>query len=385
MDIKTLNSYCCWGCVILLLGLAAGCNTESSHTNTTAAEAVVLNDFQTVISRQDTLMGMPAMLKYEEATDHLFVYDINQRKVFEMDKDGRMVAEYGGKGNGPGERQSLCNFFITDQHIYILDQAKFYIHKYDRTGEVISTLDYGRLMKENNATEDAGQGPPPPREFPLNDINNEPFITLNGNVLLPAHEQGNSLFERVTWEGEHLANIGEIPEPYLTSAGEEQTKTAYENREVPARDMYRAFPVSDPSNPGEIFMVYSSIPKIAKYDTSGQKLWERAVPETPEMDALAQQYYNFEEERPDVFLAIKKYALGVASPEGDLYLGTFTSAIMPGEFPLWMHHFNPQGELVNRYKIAADSTLWYYPAVDVTGRRIFVAPLNDVVVKSYSF
>lgn len=378
MNIKILYY---WGCFILLLGLTAACSSESSSTNNAAGEAIVLNEFQTVISREDTLMGMPVMLKYEESTDHLFVYDINQRKVFEMDSRGSEIAEYGGKGRGPGELLSLGNFFVTDNYVYILDPQQFFIQKYNRSGEVVSTLDYSKLLVK----EDTDSHRPPPPQPVLNDVNNKPFVTLNGNLLIPIYRQGESLFKLVTWEGTHLANIGEIPEPYLTSAGEEQTKAAYENREVPARDMYRAFPVNDPANPGELFIVYSAIPKIAKYDTSGQKLWERAVPDTPELDALAGQYYNYAEERPGVFKPIIKYVFGMAGPAGDLYVGAMTGALLPGEFPLWMHYFNASGELLNRYKIAADSTLWYYPAVDVSGRRIFVAPQNDVVVESYSF
>ncbi len=125
-----------------------------------------------------------------------------------------------------------------------------------------------------------------PQKPSLIDNNNQPFVTLYEKILVPSLANGEFLFQSINWDGDKLAGIGEIPTECKTAEEYDKIRLALENRKVPARDACLVFPVNDHSNPDEIFLVYSAIPKIAKYSLSGQKIWEQTIPRTPEVDSL---------------------------------------------------------------------------------------------------
>ncbi|MDR8393851.1 hypothetical protein NC796_22045 [Aliifodinibius sp. S!AR15-10] len=277
------------------------------------------------------------------------------------------------------------NFFIRGGHLYIVDPRQYVIHKYDRDGSVVSTLKYEDLLVQQDRG--GSGGPPPPPEPILDDNNNHPYITLKGNVLLPAHKGGETLFELRDWQGNHLADIGEIPEGYDPMQERERIRAAVANRQVPRTDLHQAFPVSDRSNPGELFMVYSAIPKIAKYDMSGHKLWEREIPDTPEIDSLVSDLvYVMNEYNYRNAPRHRKYVWGTSSPAGDLYLSTYTNSSNPKSHrPLWIHQFSSEGELIRRYKLQSEDELSYFPSIDHSGRRIFTILKEGLEIRAYTF
>ena len=229
--------------------------------------------------------------------------------------------------------------------------------------------------------------PPPP---PLNANNNRPFVTLNETILLPSQTNGEFLYQAFNWQGKKVTDIGEVPDGYTPLADDEEVRSALRDQRVPERDLALVFPVNDLSDYNEIYLVYSVIPKIAKYTLTGNKIWEQAIPSTPEVDSLMIDLSNVLVNHPNQrasLLPVKKYMKGVNSPQGDLYLFTYTNMDTPHtpRRPMWIHQFDTKGTLVYRYKIISDTDLFYYPGIEFKNRRVYTPSFNESDIRICPF
>lgn len=376
--------------VALLIIFPIACREHTpENAEATGIEIKELKVYDSLISENDLLLGVPVRLKIEHDTQHLFIQDVAHWAVIELDKQNNDVRRFGKRGRGPGELQSLDDFFITKEHLFIVDGGRFLIHKYSRNdGQFISSLNYGELLMEGNNSSERGLPQTP--QAPLISNNNRPFVTYNETVLLPAQTGGEYLYRAVTFEGEKVADIGEIPDGYTDFIDDEEIRQSLKNRSVPAHEMALAFPVNDLTTLNEIFVVYSAIPKIAKYDLSGTKIWERDIPVTPELDSLMIDLGNVLQNRPNQrasLLPVKKYMAGRNSPDGDLYLFTYTNMDTPftPRRPMWIHQFDSDGMFMYRYKINSDVDLFYYPGIDFKNQRVFTPSFNESDVRIYPF
>ena len=369
-----------------VLCLISGCSNDSSDSPfNNIPKAVELEDFQTLTFSDDNMLGNPYLTIFDDYSGHLMVYDNGTKQVVKLDVSGKVkiLGTFGGEGRGPGELSGAGNIFATEQYIYIVDPSRFFLHKYNRKGEPISSLDIGAQKSDG-----PGRPPAPTPPFPA-DLYGEAFVTLNGNVLVSSIQEKSSLYRLQSWEGTHLADIGAIPPTGVSVMDDEAYRKALGSGEVSQADKRRAFPVADKANPDELFLVYGAIPKIVKYDTTGRKLWEAIVPDTPEIDSLVIDHYqllemsSFEQRWP-----MRKYVGGVSSPDGDLYLTVYTNLVTPpsdNNRSLWIHRFNPKGKLIQRYKLKSKTDLLYYPGIDFSKRRFFVIPFGEAAIRAYSF
>ena len=367
-----------------------GCQPQKADSqNSTDVQVTELRTFDHYVKSEDLLLGMPVRLKYDDNDRHLFIQDLPKWGITEINDSSDVINEYGRRGRGPGEIQMLNDFFFNEEHLYIVDGGQYFIHKYSREdGKHISSLDYGELRTNRSKMPADGALPPPP--IPLNDNNNQLFVTLNETVLIPSHFGEEYLYKVVDWQGEKIADIGEMPENCTKSEDDETARSVLENMKVPAKDQCLAFPVNDPANPDEIFIIYSAIPKIEKYKLNGEKLWEREIPSTPEVDSLAIDLSKVAKEHPDRRLdgmKVRKYVAGRSNLEGELFLITYTNLVTrytPSR-PLWVHKFNSAGNLIKRLKIVSEEDLNPYVGIDFDGSRIFVNPHMEVYVRGYNF
>jgi hypothetical protein len=374
------------GLVFLLF--VSGCKNKNSKN--IDPPAVKLKKHHPLKLDKNVLLGLPVKLKYDHKTDHLFILDAAQRKIFEISDSGKIVNEFGGKGKGPGEALRLDNFFATRKYLFTVDEIQQLINKYSlQDGHYISSLNYGQLLVNNKKKSKA---PPAPKAAYM-DNNNQPFVTSNGTVLLPVQTGGKFLYEAVNWQGKKLGNIGAVPQGYKAEVNDDQYFSALENKKIPASDLAEAFPVNDCRDHKNIYFIYPAIPKIAKYTLSGKKLWEHKVPRMPEMDSL---YINLSvwakriRNHPKSNIAhfpIRTYIAGRCGADGDLYLSTFTNPVLPKKYrrPMWIHQFNSKGKLIKRYQIGSDVGVSFFPAVDFKNHRIFVSFLRKTGIKVYGF
>lgn len=365
----------------LIILLTACQRKDAAHSE--EVEAKVLKTHHTLMSNKNLLLGLPVRIKYDDETNRLFIEDLAKGGVVEINDSSEVVHVFGKKGHGPGEVQAIDNFFITQKHLFIVDGGQYLINKYSRRdGHYITSLDYEKFLKHKI-----------PPHLPLTDINNEPFVMLNENILLPTQAEGRFLYKLIDWKGNKLGDIGAIPKGYTTKVNKDKYWSALENKKIPARDLSEAFPVNDPSDPDNIYLVYSAIPKIVKYSLSGRKIWEHKINRTPEVDSLMINLSvraKVVKNHPDVRvhpIPVRKYVAGRCSPDGDLYLITYTDPSMPDKYhrPIWIHQFDPEGKLVKRYKIVSNVDLSFYPGIDFKKHRLFFPIIKDINIRTYNF
>jgi len=370
---------------VIMFILLTGCQKkDAGNAGEAGGKVKTLKTYHDLKSNENLLLGLPVRLKYDDNTRHLFIQDWAKMSIIEIDDGSNVVNVYGGKGKGPGEIQGIDNFFVTHHHLFIVDGNRYLINKYSRQdGHYISSLDYGKLIVKSKN----------PIHPPLTDINNDPFVTLNEMVLLPTQNSGKFLYKLIDWKGNKRADIGTIPKGYSNKEDNKTYWSALEKKNLPARALNEAFPVNDRSDPENIYLVYSAIPKIAKYSLSGEKIWEHKIPRTPEVDTLVNNLSiraNVVRNHPNVRvqrIPVRKYVTGRSSPDGDLYLVTYTDPAMPAKYhrPVWIHQFNSKGTLVARYKIASDVDLSYYPGIDFRKHKIFATLFKGLDIRTYQF
>ncbi|MCH2450174.1 MAG: 6-bladed beta-propeller [Gracilimonas sp.] len=223
-----------FGVSIIVFSLL-GCATETSSENKIPISE--LSDFETLISFENEVLAIPVSMKYA-GDSTLFIFDQGLGKVIELKESGEVIREYGRMGRGPGEFQRVNNIYITNDYFFVIDPGKFAVHKFDRSGKLHSTFDYGNSENQSTAVP-----PPPPMGLSVaaKNINNQPAITFDGNVLSSAIRFTDStevIFHRMNWEGEQLSSIGEIPAGSTFILDNEKIRDDVNNQVVPS--YYRA-------------------------------------------------------------------------------------------------------------------------------------------------
>lgn len=368
---------------VLVCCIVLGCQSE--ETTLVDVEVVQLDQYETIVSFETGELANPAILKYDGESG-LIVFDAGLNKVLGLDGRGNIVAEYGSSGHGPGEFQHVNNLFLTEEYLYLFDRIGHFIHKYNRQGYYISTL-------EMDMYEKLYMPMPPPLPSDLvsamddghgAELNSQPYITSQGYVLRPPDEPGPTVFELQDWEGNFISRIGEVPERGHFELDMDDYKTAVSNREVPAIFQSYAFPVTNKSASDELFVVYSAASIIAKYNTAGERLWQADIPLFPELRSVANHYYETMEQVLDITEAVslfRKYTTGVSDENGNLYLITNRDQ----NHRLWVHKFSAHGELVRRYELTPE--VEFKPDVfdiDFLGRRMFLVT-EEAEIRAYSF
>ncbi|MDZ7680981.1 MAG: 6-bladed beta-propeller [Fodinibius sp.] len=236
-------------------------------------EVSELEDSETFISSSEAILGIPVSLELSRDS-LLHVYDKGTGTVVRMNSDGKVISEFGGRGQGPGEFLQVNNMVIPNNHGYIVDGVQYRISKFSSGGVLKGTYKFGKGM---------GMPPPPPSSKTPRalDIYNEPSITKNGNVLRSAfgpEGTSNYLYQLLNWEGKQISRIGHVPEGSKSKFNSDRYLEAISNQKIPPYHKPNSFPINDQATQDEIYLVYSSYPKIAKYDTTGAKLWEEDSP-----------------------------------------------------------------------------------------------------------
>ncbi|MEX2402484.1 MAG: hypothetical protein WD625_00045 [Balneolales bacterium] len=76
--------------LLLLLGLLAGCRSDEPSISN--AEVVELKEFETILNLESERLAVPGIIKYDDSSGQLFVYDIGQVNVFELDiSSGKVI------------------------------------------------------------------------------------------------------------------------------------------------------------------------------------------------------------------------------------------------------------------------------------------------------
>lgn len=361
--------------VVVLLFLIAGCNSGEQENH--VIKETELTEFEVIVSQESNALGIPVIIKHD-GKSNFYVYDSSLDQVLKLDRDGNVISEIGMVGRGPGEYSFLTNFFLTENHIYVVDMGQLLAHRYDKEGTYLSSFDFGKK-----------DGRPTTPSFRYNrvapmEIENKPHITIQDNMLLSTVNVGETkqtIFEILDWDNETLlSEFGDVPEGSVFILDNLKLRNEATDGQVPSFYKANSFPVQDRANPDEFFVVYTALSKIAKYKMSGEKLWEKEV-ESSETRAIRKWFFESMErmaKSPDVRdrVGLQFYSSGATGNGGDLYL-------VVSKKPVVIHKFNNTGELVHKYKFISEEVT---PVLDFdfSNQRILLATENGEI-RGYPF
>lgn len=354
-------------------------NCRSNRTSPLNQKKVVeLRDFETFIGTKDHLIAAPTVINYDENTSSLFVYDAGRNSVLQLTNEGKIQRTYGRPGRGPGEFIRVNNLIVTTSYLFIVDTIQYVIHKYEKNGTFVSTFNYGRFM---------GLGDP---QIPLTpfssspqvqDRANKPFVTPQENVLLSTvgrKASVQSLYQRVSWQGTQLSKVGDIPEGATFQLNYDKLRSDISKREVPSLYKAHAFPVVNRANPETLYIVYTAFPRIVQYNKTGKKQWSVDIGHVSEIDSITRNFYTEMQrlQKTDYRnrITLHYYTDGISSPEGELHLATSSNN------PVWIHHFDNQGNFLRRFKLIADdqANLPIF-TIDFSQYRFFVVTKTETL------
>jgi len=367
----------------LMMFLIYGCG--ESNTKTALKNPVELTEYKTLLSYEDSVLGNPSIISHVEDSG-LYIYDqANASIVLVGETDGTIIDKFGRSGQGPGEFIRVSNIFFSEEHLFAVDVGRFLIHHYDESGNFISSFEF---LPPSNVV------PPPPPLPPLGGDKEEfvnllrefepghsPYVLPNKTIILRSTDSDQHLFKLSDWEGTDEGDFVEIPAEFTTSNDIGVYKREISGRKIPSNSKYDNFLVLDKSGERAVFLVYSSIPKITKYQTAQGKGWESEIGDMPEFDSLRSYYYETAEEIlgiTDMFLPHKVYWSGSSDCNGQLYLSTFSYNSKGKE--LLIHRFSPKGVLMDRYQFKDGDKLMPVFDVDCDGEKLFFVSENAEVV-----
>lgn len=303
--------------------------------------SIFLNEFETVITSDPSTIAVPGILKINSS---LFVYDKSKAKLLRINERDSALKEIGRTGAGPGEYITVNNFFVRGEFLYVIDNVLMKINKYTLEGVFESNFNYGRFSKNSSAP------PPPPsssNRILANEIDNQPYVDLSGKVILPSSKfdsTGSKLFQIFDWSGVKISELGNIPKGSSFILDDDKIWNEVTEKKIPSYYKPNSFLVDDPSNKNEYFVIFSSIPKIVKYDINGIILWEKDTQDHESNVILngffeAMKKLNNGGNRNRIDLEF--YSYGKANKEGELFL-------VLNKKPLTINQFDNHGKLLKR-------------------------------------
>ena len=340
---------------ILLISLAS---CESVNEKTKLPEPIELKDYETITSYEEMVLANPQRIRFD-GDERLVLFDSGLEKVISLSLEGEIIREIGRKGSGPGEYRSVSNIYLCDNSIFLVDDRQFIIHRFLKDGNHCSSFIYG--------------------DYGTHRIN-KPTVLNQNDLLIPNSDSEQALFKLMNPNGELFGELGQIPKGSVDELDYDVYRAAISNREVPPYFKPHVFAVNN--NVNSIYIIYEAFPKISQYNFSGELLWESESIDAPEIDSVTIKYYNFMEmilRQTNAVQPLRIYVDGV-SKNGRLFVSTNTSH----NNPLWIHEFEDNGNLVNRYVLESDVSLKSYFDVDVNERRIFVLT-NEGGIRAYQY
>src|SRR6056297_213918 len=278
----------------LMMFLIYGCG--ESNTKTALKNPVELTEYKTLLSYEDSVLGNPSIISHVEDSG-LYIYDqANASIVLVGETDGTIIDKFGRSGQGPGEFIRVSNIFFSEEHLFAVDVGRFLIHHYDESGNFISSFEF---LPPSNVV------PPPPPLPPLGGDKEEfvnllrefepghsPYVLPNKTIILRSTDSDQHLFKLSDWEGTDEGDFVKTPEEFRTSNDIGVYRREVSGRETPSNSKFDNFIVIDKSNDSGVFLVYSSISKIAKYQIEQGKEWDTEVEYIPEFDSIQRFYFE---------------------------------------------------------------------------------------------
>jgi len=265
-------------CFLLIIFIYYGCNTNQNDF-TSDFRTLIIDKAESFIEHDDqTDLVFPAFIR--TASDHFLVYDGRQNLIFQFNYTGEQFRYFGREGRGPGEFQSLTNFWILEDHYLFYDYNGAKMVRYDQNGSFISeyTVDIGELGGRVEHLYD-------------------------DTVVLPADGENMALLKIID-----LADAQSDAQFIGEALVNEDDGDGLDNREIVERGGIPTFmkTIYLSANESGIYAFHSTTALLQKFDSDGNLLWEKNL-KIPSLENVYEEFLQRVKEQ-ESFLPLYTYA-----------------------------------------------------------------------------
>jgi len=116
--------------LFLLCIILSGCSGSHSEYNLGFKRYSIIEADLIIDAKSDKEIAFPSFVR--TSTDFFLIYDGQMGKIHKFNYEGEKMMSFGNKGRGPGEFQSITNYWITDDGylFYDYNAAKFVHYDY---------------------------------------------------------------------------------------------------------------------------------------------------------------------------------------------------------------------------------------------------------------
>lgn len=233
-----------------------GCFEEEK--NQAIAESYISEASVFLNAEKDDFVGWPVQMNV--TSDRLFFADAGFEQITEVDLNGNKMLSFGRKGRGPGEFNSLANFWIFTKNILLYDYNGFKFINYTLSGDLIEEITYERNPVNPN-------GSPPNIPLTVEAITEHKF-------LIPTRGKEGSLFAIADLKTGELDFIGDAVGKYVQFFDDEEVIRAYEQGENP--EVFHNLILLS-TTPSAIYSLQQTTGVLEKYTHSGERIWSKAL------------------------------------------------------------------------------------------------------------
>jgi len=232
----------------------AGCASEVGGEETEHREHFV-EDVSLFISAEDSPeFGIPSAIKATHGG--LYLVDRELYQIHKIDRAGDLQLSFGGRGQGPGEFQSIAGFWpLTDRYL-VYDYNSFKFVTFDLNGEMTDE----EILEENPVNPGSGRSIP---------------ITVealpSGKLLIPTGGSEGSLFAIAEPGGGEVIYAGTALGEFVQEYNNQEVMQAYSSGEIPDI-MLNLVMLSNSSN--AIYSLQQTTGVLEKFTHSGERVWE---------------------------------------------------------------------------------------------------------------
>lgn len=258
----------------VLLIIVGKCSYPSPDRNIDFIKIHVEGSEIVINSESNAEIAYPSFMR--TALDYFLIYDANLQKIFKYNYKGGQLLSFGRKGRGPGEFQSLTNYWIMNDHYLLYDYNGAKMVRYSLNGAFID-------------------------EYVVNNFDLTPVIEAvsTDKFIYPAKGEGGSLLkisDVSDGQNNKVVHFGEaVAEEEEESS--EDIRNAIRRGQIPN---YMKNSLFLGANESGIFSFLSANALLQKYSVDGEFIWEKDL-NIPSVDGVFDHFLKQNQEQEFIF------------------------------------------------------------------------------------
>lgn len=270
---------------VILCLIIIGCSNSQSDNNLDSKKISILKEDLIIDPNLDNNLAFPSFVR--TSADYFFIYDLQLGKIFKYNYKGEKLSSFGRKGRGPGNFQSITNYWIMKDEIIFYDFNAAKLVYYDLQGTFVKEKIIGAEI--------------------LSVINAKLY---NNKFVLPANDNKEALLKIVDYQTDDIVYLGNGYKDGENLDNNSIRDFIRRTSQIP-EFMYNQVTLDAFST--EIYSLQNVTGILQKYSVEAGLIWEKNI-QIPSQEILFDQYQE-ELFGQDQYLPSLNYANGIHAIE----------------------------------------------------------------------